>query len=250
MKLSRFSLYILPMVWIALGVRPPQPFSKAHIAMDIEGHFPDFEWPEGEEVWWHEPLYFLGEGRQCAVFASQKGDVVVKFFFTKRPRPKWRWRPFSIKQILPFMAQAKQKRRAAQHLKRARQVMQNYAESYLGLREETGLLAIHLAATHGDLPECRLIDTLGKSHQVSLDRASFIVQKRCQPLDARKAAELSQEIALLLQRKKELGFRDRRAGFKYENYGILEKRVIMLDPGNLYHLAIEKMPAADRRSDR
>jgi len=213
----------------ALFIKPPDRFSTSSIAYDLEGDFPEFVCPVLYTIT-ARPLTYLGQGLQSVVFASEDGNYVMKFFFVRRPRTEWRWSIPSPKGLwLPY-AEKKRKLFAGKNQRRTRKAIDSYSVAYNLFKEETGLVAVHLGKTNLGLPESILIDERGNEHRIDLDRASFIVQKRC-------SQERLEPIAVecLLRKKAERGFTDRHPGFKKENYGILDGEAIMLDPGNIVY---------------
>lgn len=119
-------------------------------------------------------FYYLGKGSQSYAFASEDGQFVLKFFKYKHLRPHWLVESLSA---LPYFSdyqkkQSKRKARKFEHL------FAGYHLAWNHLREESGLIFIHLNETKGLFPKVTLIDKIGLKRSVDLDSVVFIVQKK------------------------------------------------------------------------
>lgn len=96
-----------------------------------------------------QKFYYLGSGGQCWVFASEDGQYVLKFFkFHRRKKDKLQ-RDFKSYQI-----------------------------AYETLKQETGLVYLHLDKTESLGLTAKVIDKIAIEHPIDLDAHAFIVQKK------------------------------------------------------------------------
>ncbi len=121
-----------------------------------------------------EDFTYLGKGMQCFVFESKDHSLVIKFFrFERYQLPKW----LDSLPYPPFLKKIHGERVALKKIK-----LQNLTKSCLlasqDLKEETGLLYLHLHPTSEIKRKINIIDRLGRSHQVDLDQTVFLVQKK------------------------------------------------------------------------
>ena len=172
-----------------------------------------------------QPLCYLGKGSQAIAFASADGKYVLKFFLNERFHTKLRIRRPFRKALAPRIRF---------------DVLERYAKAFEEIKEEAGLIAIHLSANTTDLPSCTLQDPKGKYHLINLNRFSFIVQKRCDCIDktfSKMSLEEKQKtlaaLEILMQSLAKKGFYNLRDNFKDENFAILDDKALMIDVGNV-----------------
>lgn len=97
-----------------------------------------------------QPFHFLGKGAQSFVFASEDGQTVIKFF-------------------------------RHHHLKKNSKLAKDFGSYKLAydlLRDETGLLYLHLNKTEHLNQTLDLVDKIGIHHPINLDNFEFLVQRR------------------------------------------------------------------------
>ncbi len=144
-------------------------FSITRISSDLSFH-PEWE-VEGEiPSFFDQSFIYLGKGAQSFVFASQDGQYVLKLFQHYRMRPP----PWASIPFLRHYAQEKIKRREAllDH------DFNSYVVAFQHLKEETGLIFLHLNKTDHLNKSLLLVDKIGISHLIDLDKVEFLVQKR------------------------------------------------------------------------
>jgi hypothetical protein len=165
---------------------------------------------------------FIGKGSQSYVFESQDGQTVVKLFRFDRSLPD------------------------------AIQLFDACKLAYDSLRDETGLIYIHLNTTRMNLPTLRCKDAIGRSYKLPLDDYRFVVQRKGELfysalLSARSRPPLMQkrldQFLDLLQTRvsKEVLNADPSLS---RNFGFLEDRAIELDFGNY-----RASPGLDREAE-
>lgn len=213
------------------------PFEKSCL-WNIE-ELPAFEMQEIQEIL-SQDFNYLGSGAQCYAFQSADGKTVLKFFKMKHLIPK-KW----LKLIpLPWLAQYRfnkiDKRVLRQH-----ELFTSYKVAYEELKEETGMLYIHLNKSKDLGLKVKLFDRMRNCFTANLDDYEFVLQQRAQLVHDRirfliqkgKREEVVEVIHQLLshvvlQCKK--GFIDRDSGISH-NYGFVGGKIVHFDAGRVEH---------------
>ena len=113
---------------------------------------------------------FYNRGGQCAVFFSEDGRYVLKFFMKRLYTvPLWLDK-------FPFLSAYRKKKRAKKKDKLERDFL-SYQIAFEELPEETASVYVHLNPT-SDLPSLHVIDHRDHSHTIDLNTTPFILQKR------------------------------------------------------------------------
>lgn len=110
---------------------------------------------------------YLGSGAQFYAFAS--GDVVLKLFKTHHGM---------------IASQSEKQRRLNRLFKSARLAAGE-------LKNETGILAVHLKSTENVWGKVLLKDRLNIAHTIDLDKTAFVLQKRAEPAASRLSEQLA-----------------------------------------------------------
>ncbi|MCB1071680.1 MAG: hypothetical protein KDK96_01110 [Chlamydiia bacterium] len=110
-----------------------------------------------------QPYIYLGSGNHTYAFESFDGKFVIKFFKQKHMRIQ-----------TPFLSQAKIEKRKNER----EESFNSYIIAYTHLKEETGLLFLHLNKTNHLGISLKLIDQHGTSTEINLDEMEFLIQKR------------------------------------------------------------------------
>lgn len=217
--------FLLLLALFAIRVEWPESYSEELIAHDFQGGFASSNLPDLEEIM-SRPFYFLGKGLQSIAFVSEDGRTVIKFFLNKHPC-------FQKKVGFFFSRKKKEPINVLKALK-------NYDVAFQELREETGLIGVHLVATQTQLPRCAIRDWRGKEHRIDLNRASFVLQHKCLMLDdackTGSAEKILAALSALLEKRARKGFTDIKRRFNVQNYGLLGANGVMIDPGNLEYV--------------
>jgi hypothetical protein len=199
-----FSLPAMQKKWTC-GFR----LAKLHIAMPCREEW-DVPLPAHLEML-HQPYFFLGKGAQCYAFASQDGKYVIKLFRFDHPQ-----RNDKIVQLFNACKLA-----------------------YDHLRDETGLIYVHLNLTQGELPTLRCTDPRGRRVTLPLDHYRFALQRRAEgffsTLDRAKERpallkERIDQCLYLLKTRIALGIENADLHMD-RNIGFLDGRAIELDFG-------------------
>lgn len=209
-----FLLFVSAMLSLpAYAKRLTHGFRIAKMYLDFP-HHPEWEIEPNPEMSaiLKQPFYFLGKGAQSYVFESGDGLYVVKLFRYDQP--------FVESKVI--------------HLFNACKI------AYDQLREETGLIYIHLNPTPMNLPVLHCKDAIGRSYKFSLDQCRFAVQKKAKafrltleeayqnPIEMKKRLD---EFIALLQMRTAKGIINADSNLS-RNFGFLEDRAIEFDFGN------------------
>jgi len=179
-----------------------------------------------------QPFTYLAKGAQCFVFLSQDGKYVLKFFRHSHLRA-----PFWAK-ALPsaFCKQKTAKKEGKLHKDFA-----SYVLAFQELKEETGLVWLHLNKTASLHQTVTLIDKLGIAHSVDIDQMECLLQRRATLLyptlemwirqhEEEKAAKALFELIELLYARARKGIFDKDPDLN-TNFGFLEGHPIQIDIG-------------------
>lgn len=180
----------------------------------------------------NQQFYYLAKGAQAYAFVSEDGKFVLKLFKHHRMRPSL-WAPF-----LPqyFSEKKTAKREALLNHDYA-----SYLIAYEKLRDETGLLYLHLNKTSHLKQKLTLVDKLGITHTIALDDTSFLIQKKAtlavsvlKQLREEGNLSLAQEkiadLLNLIVKRCQKGIFDKDPDF-FTNFGFCENEAIQIDVG-------------------
>lgn len=186
-----------------------------------------------------QPFTYLGKGAQSYVFASEDGHYVLKFFRVAHiSTPLWmRHLPFNKEKV------------AVREAKRAKD-FESYKLAYEHLKEETGLLYIHLNKTTSLLPRTTLVDKIGIAHTIELDEMEFLLQKRARPFypfleekmgnNDKEAVKVGLKSLLqVLHTRRACGLADKDPDLE-TNFGFLQEKPIQFDIGRFQRGGLEK----------
>lgn len=125
-----------------------------------------------------QPYSYLGKGCQSYVFGSQDGQYVIKFFKYQRYRIQ-PWLDYFPP--LPAIAKYKEQKREKKW-KKLNGFVQSWKIAFENLREESGLIFVHLNKTDHLKQQMTLYDKIGLKHLVDLDQMEFCIQRRADML--------------------------------------------------------------------
>jgi hypothetical protein len=182
-----------------------------------------------------QPFHYLAQGAQCYAFASEDGKWVIKFFKMKHLLPKFWMTSFPFSLLFPNYYHKKVEVRR----KRLSQTFESCKLAYEQLKEETGLVAVHLNKTHNLSCEITLVAKGGRRFKVDLDRVEFVLQKKALGLhdylrsqDAEGKKKAVAAIEALIAKRCQLGLGDLDQGVS-RNYGFVGDLPIHLDMAGL-----------------
>lgn len=180
---------------------------------------------------------YLTRGNQAFAFISEDGCYVLKFFRQKL------FEPFLLWKLLPS-AWLKEGRRAKKIWKKEYKLQRDF-ESYRiafdELKEETGLVLVHLNTTHWIGKNISITDKINIEHLVPLDDFNFVLQKRadlvCPTIDklmkegnvAGAKDALSSILELLVSRCQK-AISDSDPDLE-KNFGFIDGRAVQIDIG-------------------
>lgn len=149
-----------------------------------------------------QPFHYLGKGYQFYAFLSQDGTHVLKFFKYKRLRESSWGEYFGFIPMLEdyFLKKNLEKR------KKLEGVFSSCKVAFDQLKKETGLLFVHLNKTDTLNRSVVLVDKIGKTYSVDLDKTEFLLQKKAdllgpyldQLMEAGKTAEAKELLARII----------------------------------------------------
>lgn len=174
-----------------------------------------------------QPFFFLGKGTQCYVFESRDRQFVIKFFRYDQGRPE---------EMLTALFNA-------------------CKLAHDRLKEETGLVYIHLNESYVGLPTVVCRDTMGRKYSFEMDKTRFLIQKKAKGFrqtltEAKNDPEQMQkrldEFLTLLRSRTAKGVRNTDPSL-CRNFGFLENSAIEVDFGNYRNIAdLDRMGEMER----
>lgn len=176
-----------------------------------------------------QKFHFLSSGYQSYAFISEDEKTIIKFFRMKR---------LTSSLTDPFFHPKKVK----EHKKNLEAIFNAYKLAYEEMREDAGLLYIHLNQSNDLKTRITISDYSGKEQKIDLDGIYFIVQERAEPLfnhlhallgDQEKFSLAINSFIDLVKRRLSKGIADADKGIS-ENYGFIGDRPIQFDIGRIY----------------
>jgi hypothetical protein len=184
-----------------------------------------------------QPFRYLAKGAQSYVFASEDGQYVIKFFriYHLQP-PLW----LQVLSFPPFL-QPYQVKKVMEKREELNKDFTSYKIAFEEMREETGLLYLHLNKTDHLKKTLRIYDKIGIAYDLEMDRMEFLLQKRAKlvypAIDALMkteglgaAKEAVGALVQLLLARCEKGIFDKDPDLN-TNFGFLGLRPIQIDIG-------------------
>lgn len=163
-----------------------------------------------------QPYTLLGSGSECYAFASADGKAVIKFFKLDHARPVYFQKGLFLedhsalagtlsdhpltKADLLSPVDKWMKRFLGIREFRLLRTFSSIKLAYDELKDETGLLYLHLNPTKRFNKTLSIYDASGIRHEIDLDSARFFLQKRAVPLE-KHFATLKQQNADALAKK-------------------------------------------------
>ncbi|MGE0669630.1 MAG: hypothetical protein AB7H48_04650 [Parachlamydiales bacterium] len=124
----------------------------------------------------NQPYRYLAKGAQSYVFLSDDGKYVLKFFRIYHLQP-----PFWVTHLRwPWFLQSYKMDKILKKLDELHKDFASYKIAHDELKEETGIVYLHLNKTDYLKQTLTFYDKIGIKHQVALDQMEFLVQKRAE----------------------------------------------------------------------
>ena len=181
-----------------------------------------------------QPYHYLGKGVQCFAFVSADDKYVLKFFRMRRVLPS----PWLIK--MPVNESYKKEKISRKFEEFMRDFM-SYKIAYELLKEDTGLVYIHLNKTNLLHQKITLFDKIRIKHTIDMDNMEFILQKKAdlfypavkEMIVLGKKTEVKQcvkDLIHFLAYRSSLGIYDKDPDIN-TNFGICEGKPLQIDVG-------------------
>lgn len=183
-----------------------------------------------------QPYRYLASGAEAYAFASRDGKYVIKFF--------------RMKHLIPSLSDYLKPGKLARREKNLNAIFTAYKSAYDALKEETGLLFVHLNKTENLKRKLTVTDRIGRDHLIDLDQTEFVVQERAELIfsylkklldqgDHVGVIRAKEEMLALVRTRIEKGFADQDKAVSH-NYGFVNGRPIHLDIGRIFKGKKEK----------
>jgi hypothetical protein len=155
-------------------------FSVALIHSDLsynpawEATPPSLEAQDELEKVFSQKFHYLGCGGQSFAFVSENREYVIKFFKHRIRKPF----SFCLTSPFPSIFELSRLRKLEKVLFKLHRDFTSYKIAYEELREETGLIYLHLnKGTQLNRSLC-IVDKINVEHNIDLDHIEFVVQRR------------------------------------------------------------------------
>ena len=184
-----------------------------------------------------QPYYYLGKGAQCYAFVSEDGQSVLKFFRLYHLRvPSW-FEKMPLPSFLHSYRQAKVNKKYGEFFRD----FLSYKIASDHLKEETGLVFVHLNKTSTLKKKVTLYDKIFVKHIVDLDQMEFLIQKKADLFypavekmigsgDLDSARRVLSQLVSYLAKRSEMGFYDKDPDIN-TNFGVFQGQTIQIDVG-------------------
>lgn len=221
------------------NTRLPNAFTPQKMAQNKWDEFPNTDCPI--ELL-NQPFKYIAHGTQMIAFEGEDKKTILKFFLENKIEGKKQYFLRSISNLIPSLRKKKEIKKQAIKEKNLRFAFACYAKAIKDLKEESGLIGIHLSPTKNLYPTCTVEDFDGKKWQIDLDQASFILQEKVRTvgeifptLQTREEKQkFIQAMEDLLESRTRKGFQEMGQGKMFsDNYGFIGNRAYVIDVGRL-----------------
>lgn len=174
----------------------------------------------------NQPYTYLGSGNHTYAFVSEDGNYVIKFFKQKHMRTQ------SL-----FLSRETIKKRMTER----EESFSSYKIAFNQLKEETGLLFLHLNKTNKLKTKVTLIDQHESPVEVNLDDLEFLIQKKgclafehlemlIKEKEYDKVLKGVHSLLKIVAKRNQMGIYDKDLQF-YKNFGFHENEAMEIDIG-------------------
>lgn len=190
---------------------------------------------------------YLGKGCQSYVFSSADGEYVIKFFKYQRYRF-----PFWLEPIvsLPIFQNYKQQKLAKKETKRDI-FFESWRVAFDELKNETGIVYVHLNKTKDLNKEILIKDKIGMEHKVNLDDFEFLVQRKatmlCPTIEKLMQAGKSGDAKDLLSRLVAVIYSEYTRGFADHDHALMQNTGVYA--GQPIHIDVGQFAKDDKVKD-
>lgn len=182
-------------------------------------------------------FYYMTKGAQSYVFVSEDGKFVLKFLRQPHLAILKLWHRWP----LPFRSLIKEKIEKKE-LEMAKDI-QSIQLAFHNLKEETGLVFIHLGASGDQLP-IKIMDKLHIEHRLNAGAVAFIVQKKAvtakqqfqkwfQHHQVEEARDGLKQLFSLIKSRRSKQIVDLDPNL-IKNFGFVEGKAIQIDTGRFF----------------
>jgi hypothetical protein len=197
---------------------------------------------------------YLSYGGQMTVFESEDHRYVMKFFNPRSViKEGWfhEWSKLKRMNSLKWIIYTHFQRET-----RLQKYFKRYEMAFKDLREETGVVYVHLDPTTCLSQNLEIVDREGKSHRLSLDNYPFVLQKKVELTmthigrllgegKTEQARAAVKQIYDLFYSRAKKGYTDRLQTL-HKNYGFIDGHAVQLDVGRIrFDEKIEAQPLKD-----
>ena len=196
--------------------------------------------PEMEKIL-SQKFFYLGRGTQMTAFVSQDGVYVIKFFNPRRfVREEWFYDFKKLKRLcsLKWFSNAYFQRK-----KRLNTLAERYRLAFHELKEESGLVYIHINSSTNPNKVIEVFDRDERRSLLDLNSCPFILQKNVDLAihylqsqlklgNIKQCKNSLESLADLFISRAQKGFSDRNQSLEY-NYGFYKGQAVQLDLGRI-----------------
>jgi len=196
-----------------------------------------------------QPYSYLGKGSQSFVFESSDGKWVVKFYKFPSHMRRLSW----IRHPLAYIFDPKRIAIKKHNIDRFQLSYNSYYTAWHDLQDESAIPYIHLNPTANLNKFLHITDRLGKKYRISLDSATYILQRKAQKIfplldsamqrgDVDLGKKIVDELIGVIAARCRKGIADLDNSMT-NNYGWLDGRAIHIDVGRFVRNEEVKTPA-------
>ncbi len=120
-----------------------------------------------------QPFYYLGKGSQCYAFVSADDRYILKFFRQNRYRI-----PFTENPPYPSFLKEIHLKRYVGKIEKKKRLFESCLLADTYLKEETGLIYLHLNPSSHLKQKITLQDKLQRTYCIDLDHYQFLIQEK------------------------------------------------------------------------
>jgi hypothetical protein len=182
---------------------------------------------------------YLAKGNHCYAFISEDNKYVLKFHRYPSHMRIFPWLPHPFS----YLFSQRRKKIKEHNFRRLRANFTSYRDSYQNLKEETGLILLHINQTDHLRKSVTLVDKTQAEYRVPLDKVTFILQYKAEMIyttldrlvkekKIHEAKQVVSHIIQLITSRCQKGYVDEDPVLR-KNYGLLKDRAIHIDIGDL-----------------
>ncbi|HEY2811585.1 MAG TPA: hypothetical protein VGJ00_09390 [Rhabdochlamydiaceae bacterium] len=185
----------------------------------------------------NQSFTFFGNTNQAYLFLSEDHKFILKVLKQHPFRPK-SWLAYVPLKFNPYYREYRHKREEQKKIYTA------CRDAFLHLKEETGLIYVHINPTSSLNKKIKIIDKNNKSYIVNLDKTSCYIQKRAQLIyprlselmrigDMDKCKNIITSIFDLIENLGKKGMCDEALKL-FKNFGLIEDKAVQLSIGKMH----------------